>query len=252
MHQGLRVTIVVPAYNEAATIAAVVDDFRAHPSVDEVLVIDNRSKDTTGSIARERGARVVHEEQPGYGFACRRGFDEAQGEIVVLTEADGSFRAFDLDKFLAYINSAPFVLGTRTTRQMVQQGANMGFLVRWCNVAMAKILELLWFYPHEPRLTDVGCSYRAIRKDAWMRIRGGCSHPGPAFSPEMICEGYRHGLRVVEIPVHYYARLGGESKHSDSFMKLAKTAAKMFQIIIRKRLETAPRPAVANAPATQN
>lgn len=252
MHQGLRVSVVVPAYNEASTIAAVVDDFRAHAAVDEVVVIDNRSKDATGSIATKHGARVVGEERPGYGFACRRGFDEATGDIVILTEADGSFRAFDLDKLLAYINSAPFVLGTRTTRQMVQQGANMGLAVRFFNVAMAKILELLWFFPHEPRLTDVGCSYRAIRKDAWLQIRGGCSHPGPAFSPEMICEGYRHGLRVVEIPVHYYARLGGESKHSDSTMKLAKTAMKMFFTIIRKRLERAPSRQGAAKPATQS
>jgi hypothetical protein len=178
----------------------------------------------------------LREEAPGYGHACRRGLDEGTGDILVLTEADGSFRSGDLGKLLAYIDACPFVLGTRTTRQMVQQGANMGFLVRWANVAMAKILELLWFFPHEPRLTDVGCSYRAIRREAWRAIRDGCTQPGPAFSPEMICEAYRHSLRVVEIPVHYYKRVGGESKHSDSFAKLAKTAFKMFLTILRKRL----------------
>jgi glycosyltransferase involved in cell wall biosynthesis len=237
VYQGLRVSVAIPAYNEAATIGAVVEDFRRHPAVDEVVVVDNRSKDDTSSIAKSAGARVVREEQPGYGFACRRGFDEAIGEVIVLTEADGSFRAHDLDKLLAYISAAPFVLGTRTTRQMVEQGANMGFMVRWCNVAMAKILEGLWYFPHEPRLTDVGCSYRAIRKETWNEIRAGCTMPGPAFSPEMICEAYRHGLRVVEIPVHYFKRLGGESKHSDSFKKLAKTALSMFRTIVRKRFE---------------
>lgn len=240
MFLGRRVSVIIPAYNEAATIAAVVDDFRAHGAVDEVLVVDNRSRDDTGSIALSRGARVVREESPGYGCACRRGFEEAAGEIVILTEADGSFRAHDVDKLLAYIDSAPLILGTRTTRQMVQQGANMGFLVRWCNVAMAKILEGLWFFPHEPRLTDVGCSYRALTKTAWATIRTGCQHPGPAFSPEMICEAYRNGMRVVEIPVHYYARLGGESKHSDSFGNLARTAMKMFFTILRKRFERRP------------
>lgn len=237
MHHGLRVSVAIPAYNEAATIAAVVEDFRKHPAVDEVVVVDNRSKDETSSIAKSAGARVVHEEKPGYGHACRRGFDESTGDIVILTEADGSFRAHDLDKLLAYVQAAPFVLGTRTTRQMVEQGANMGFFVRWFNVAMAKILEGLWYFPFEPRLTDVGCSYRAIRKDSWLQIRNGCTMPGPAFSPEMICEAYRHGVRVVEIPVHYYRRLGGESKHSASFSKLAKTAISMFRTIVRKRLE---------------
>jgi glycosyltransferase involved in cell wall biosynthesis len=235
LHQGLKISIVIPAYNEGSTIGAVVADFRAHGAVDEVVVVDNRSNDATGSIAAKEGARVVREEAPGYGRACRRGLDEAKGEVLVLAEADGSFRASDLGKLLAYIDACPVVLGTRTTRQMVEQGANMGFLVRWANVTMAKILELLWYFPFEPRLTDVGCTFRAIRRDTWHRIRSGCEHAGPAFSPQMICEAYRHGLRVVEIPVHYYRRLGGTSKHSDSFGKLAKTATSMLGTILSKR-----------------
>ena len=51
----------------------------------------------------------------------------------------------------------------------------------------------------------------------------------------MICEAYRHGLRVIEIPVAYGARLGGESKHSDGIVKVAKTAIGMFRTICRKR-----------------
>lgn len=235
MSPGLRVSIVIPAYNESATIADVVDDFRASPLVEEVIVVDNRSSDGTGDIARAHGARVVREENPGYGFACRRGFDEAHGDVIVLTEADGSFRALDLPKLLAYIDAAPLVLGTRTTCQMVQQGANMGFVVRWANVAMAKILEGLWYFPHEPRLTDVGCTYRAVRRETWAALRTGCREPGPAFSPEMICEAYRQRMRVVEIPIHYFRRMGGESKHSKGFWKLARTALKMFRTICRKR-----------------
>ena len=50
------------------------------------------------------------------------------------------------------------VMGTRTTRQMVQQGANMGSLLRWGNVTVAKLMELAWYISSEPRLTDVGCT----------------------------------------------------------------------------------------------
>ncbi len=241
MHRHQRISVVVPAYNEEATIGSVVDDFRSHSAVDEVVVIDNRSKDRTGAIAAERGARVVKEERPGYGFACRRGLDEAQGDVIVLVEADGSFRSLDVEKLLAYVDACPFVLGTRTTCQMVEQGANMGFAVRWFNVALAKLLELLWYFPHEPRLTDVGCTFRAIRRDAWRAVREGCREAGPSFSPEMICEAYRHGMRVVEIPVHYFRRLGGESKHSQGVVKLARTATGMLLTILRKRFSRRPR-----------
>ncbi|MEQ8762285.1 MAG: glycosyltransferase family 2 protein [Planctomycetota bacterium] len=243
MFQDHRVSVVIPAYNEEETIGGVVDDMRQCELVDEIVVVDNNSRDRTGEIARARGARVVEETTPGYGSALRCGLDAADGEILVMVEADGSFRSEDILKLLVYLEDAGMVLGTRTTRQMVQQGANMDFSLRWGNVTMAKILELLWYVPHEPRLTDVGCTYRALWKTTWQAIASHLSEPGPAFSPEMMCEALTQGFRVIEVPVHYYRRMGGDSKHSDSFLKVAKTALMMFRTIVRKRWESlgAPR-----------
>ncbi len=238
MFQDKNVTVVVPAYNEEQTIAEVVREFAGEPSVDRVIVVDNNCKDRTAELAREAGAEVIEESRAGYGCAIRAGLDhgEATGaDILAITEADGSFRADDLPKLLHYLTDCRMVLGTRTTRQMVEQGANMNKLLRWGNVTMAKWLELLWYLPHEPRLTDVGCSYRALWSDTWRQMREGTRETGPQFSPEMICEAYRRGLRVIEIPVHYGARLGGESKHSASFLKVARTALGMFRTICRKR-----------------
>ena len=111
----------------------------------------------------------------------------------------------------------------------------MDKLLRWGNVAMAKLLELFWYLPHEPRLTDVGCTYRALWAESWSQLRGGTRERGPQFSPEMICEAYRKRMRVIEIPVHYGARMGGESKHSAGFGQVARTALGMFRTICRKR-----------------
>src|SRR5438105_593571 len=145
MFQSWKVSVVIPAYNEEGTIAAAVADFRAHPNVDEVVVVDNNCNDRTAELARGAGARVIAETARGYGCALRRGLDEATGDVIVLVEADGSFRALDLAKFLCYLPDCSMVLGTRTTRQMVQQGANMHAMLRWGNVMAAKILELFWF-----------------------------------------------------------------------------------------------------------
>jgi glycosyltransferase involved in cell wall biosynthesis len=243
MFQGHQVIVVVPCYNEQATITSVVEDFRAQEHVDRVLVVDNNSKDESGRVAREAGAEVLVATAQGYGAALRAGLDHgARGAapgsgrgILVITEADGSFRGADVAKLLHYLPDCSMVLGTRTTRQMVQQGANMDWKLRWGNVAMAKLLELYWFWPHEPRLTDVGCSYRALWSDVWTTIAPGTREAGPSFSPEMICEAYRQGLRVIEIPVHYGKRLGGESKHSRSFWQICRTAWRMFKTICRKR-----------------
>jgi UDP-N-acetylglucosamine diphosphorylase / glucose-1-phosphate thymidylyltransferase / UDP-N-acetylgalactosamine diphosphorylase / glucosamine-1-phosphate N-acetyltransferase / galactosamine-1-phosphate N-acetyltransferase len=238
MFQGKHVAVVVPAYNEEGTIAGVVEEFLDEPHVDRVIVVDNNCKDATAERAREAGAEVIAESAAGYGCALRAGLDHGvatAADILILTEADGSFRASDVPKFLFYLEDCRMVLGTRTTRQMVEQGANMHKLLRWGNVAMAKLLELFWYLPHEPRLTDVGCTYRALWSSAWEAIREGTREPGPSFSPEMICAAYQRGLRVIEIPVHYGARLGGESKHSQSLLHVSRTALGMFKAICRKR-----------------
>jgi glycosyltransferase involved in cell wall biosynthesis len=235
MFHDWKVSVVIPAYNEEETIADVVRDFRSHQNVDEVVVVDNNCRDRTAELAAAAGARVVPETARGYGCALRRGLDSATGDVLVLVEADGSFKAHDLAKFLTYLPDCAMVLGTRTTRQMVQQGANMRSLLRWGNVVAAKILELFWFVSSEPRITDVGCTYRAIHRGAWDLIRPGLTEAGAPFSPEMICESFRCGLRVIEIPVHYFAREGGESKHSRSFMHVARTGLRMLRTIVRKR-----------------
>ncbi len=227
-----KVSVVIPAWNEELAIGHVVRDFLPH--VHEVVVADNLSEDRTADIARELGARVASQRLRGYGEALRFGMDQATGDILVLVEADHSFRAKDLGKILEYMKDADMVIGTRTTRQMIEQGTNMRGVVRWANVAVGKFVEALW-WSQEPRFTDVGCTYRAIWRDVYEKIRPRLVGIGPEFAPEMMIEVLRMRRRVVEVPVSYYPRVGGESKHSENTWALAKTASKMLRLILRKR-----------------
>jgi hypothetical protein len=126
------------------------------------------------------------------------------------------------------------VVGTRTTRQMIEQGANMDGLLRWGNVVVGKLIEALW-WRLEPRFTDVGCTYRAIWRDAYRRIRPHLTRVDAAFSPEMMIEMLRVEGRIIEIPVSYYRRRGGESKHSSSRWHSVRTGLKMIGLILSKR-----------------
>ena len=229
-----KVSLIIPAWNEADSIGHVVADFAG--KVDEIVVADNMSTDKTAEIAAAKGATVYSVHLKGYGDAIRYGMDKAVGDILVITEADGSFKARDLEKILEYLKDADMVIGTRTTRQLVEQGANMSLILRLGNVAVAKIIEILWWRHHEPRLTDVGCTYRGIWRESWERIRGDLKANGPAFSPEMIIEPIRHYMRIIEIPVSYHGRIGGESKHSGSFMTTVKTGLSMLFLIVRKKI----------------
>lgn len=237
MYHAYKVSLIIPAYNEEETISSVIEDFKTQDVLDEILIVDNNSKDRTAELARQAGVRVIGENKQGYGHALRTGLDQAEGDILILSEADGSFRASDVKKFLAYIEDAGMVIGTRTTKQMVDQAARMNFIIRMANVLWAKILQMMWFFTNETRFTDVGCTYRALWKETHRKIRPGLRAVGPEFSPEMMAEGLRQKVKIVEIPVKYFQREGGESKHSVSYYHLAKTALKMLRTIIRKKLE---------------
>jgi len=239
MYNDYKVSLIIPAYNEEATIASVVQDFRTQETLDEILIVDNNSKDRTGEIARAEGATVMLETRQGYGCALRAGMEKAAGDILILSEADGSFHSSDIKKFLAYIEDADMVIGTRTTKQMIDQGARMNFLIRIMNVLWAKLLQMLWFLHNETRFTDVGCTYRAIWKKAYRKIQPGLSAQGPDFSPEMMAEALHQRLKIVEIPVKYFQRSGGQSKHSVSYYHLGRTALKMLKTVIRKKIESA-------------
>jgi glycosyltransferase involved in cell wall biosynthesis len=232
MWQGQRVSVVFPAYNEEAGIADAVAEFVALEAVDEVLVVDNNSRDQTAARAWAAGARVVRESRQGYGFALRRGLAEASGEYVVLAEPDGTFMAKDVLKLLAYADDFDVVLGTRTTRELIWHGANMGWRLRWGNWLVAKLLQVLF---GGPSLSDCGCTLRLIRRSAAERLLPRFTVGASHFLPEMVCLALLHGLRLVEVPVNYRRRVG-ESKITGSMPTALKVGARMVRLILRYRL----------------
>jgi glycosyltransferase involved in cell wall biosynthesis len=228
-----RVSVVIPAYNEAQSIAHVVRDFKA--VADEVFVVNNSSADQTAAIAKDAGARVETVRLKGYGDTIRYGLDHASGDILVVTEADYSFRSRDLSKLLEYLKDSDMVVGTRTTRELVEQGTNMRGLVRWGNVFVAKLIEALW-WKNQPRFTDVGCTYRVLWKETYHAIKPWLRAVGPELSPEMMIAAMQARRRVIEVPISYHKRIGGESKHSANYFAVSYTALRMLKTIIRMRV----------------
>ncbi len=170
MWNNRRVSVVLPAYNEGKNVFCASREFLDIPVVDEVVVVDNNSIDETWAEASRSGARTVKEPQQGYGFALRRGLAEARGDLIVLCEPDGTFVPKDLYKLLAYAEDFDMVLGTRTTQELIWQGANMRQAIRLGNLAVAKLLELLF---DGPSLSDCGCTFRLLSRSAYEKIGGG-------------------------------------------------------------------------------
>jgi glycosyltransferase involved in cell wall biosynthesis len=231
MWLGRRVSVVFPAYNEEAGIAAAVGDFGGVAAVDEVVVVDNNSRDQTAARAAAAGARVVPEPRQGYGNALRRGLAEAHGEYIVLAEPDGTFMGKDV-LLLAYADDCGLGLGTRTTRELIWHGANMGWQLRWGNWVVAKFLQVLF---GGPSLSDCGCTLRLVRRPAAQRMLPRFTVGGSHFLPEMVCLALLEGQRLVEVPVNYRDRVG-ESKITGSMQTALRVGARMIGLILRYRL----------------
>ncbi len=231
MYGSKTVSVVFPAYNEAQHIRRAVEDFFVPGVVDEVVVVDNNSKDATRAEAEATRARVVTETAQGYGHALRRGLREATGDLIILAEPDGTFVGRDVLKLLAYSDDFEMVCGTRTTRELIWEQANMGWFLRIGNWAVAKLLQLL----HDgPSLSDCGCTLRLIRREALAtfgdRLTVGASH----FLPEMVILALKQGVSVIEVPVNYRGRVG-ESKITGTLEGTLRTGGNMIWLILRYR-----------------
>ncbi len=234
MWQNKTISIVFPAYNEAPNIAAAVQEFLTvthqdnSPIVDEVIVIDNNSNDGTGDLARSAGARVIVETKQGYGNALQRGLHEAGNDIIVTCEPDGTFIARDIIKLLSYAEDFDMVCGTRTTRELFWEEANMGVFLRWGNFAVAKMLELLY---DTCSLSDCGCTFRLYSRNAVDKIKNDLFVTKSHFLPNVIVAARMNGVSFIEIPVTYRGRVG-ESKITGNWIGVWETGLAMIWLIL--------------------
>jgi glycosyltransferase involved in cell wall biosynthesis len=230
VYDGRKVSVVIPAYNEEMAIGKTVKDF-SKIYVDEIIVVDNNSTDKTGIIAKKFGAKVVNEKKQGYGHAIIRGLKETNGDIIILTEGDATFIGNDMKKLLVYIDDVDMVLGTRLTKELMEKGAKMNWFLYWGNYFLAKLIQLRYW--GKTRLTDVGCTFRAIKRESLKKIINKFKVGGSEFSPEMIIVALKNTIRTVEIPVHYKTRIG-ESKITSSFWKSLKVGLRMLKLILTR------------------
>lgn len=228
MYKRKTVSVIFPAYNEEKYIRRAVEDFFIPGVVDEIVVVNNNSRDGTADEAAQTNARVVLETKQGYGNALQRGLREAHGDLIVMAEPDGTFVGRDVLKLLAYAEDFEMVCGTRTTREMIWGQANMGWFLRQGNWIVAKMLMVLY---DTPSLSDCGCTLRLIRRDALMKFQNELTVGGSHFLPEMIILAVKHHVSFIEIPVNYRGRIG-ESKITGNLKGALHTGFKMMALIL--------------------
>ena len=176
----MTVSVIIPAYNEAARIGPVVREAGRH--ADEVLVVDDGSDDGTGKVAGKEGARVLRQTNAGYIAAVKRGFREAQGDVVVTMDADGEHRAEDIPRLVAPIvnGEADLVLGARP------------------HIARPSERFLNWLTRLRVKgISDTGTGFRALRRELAVRLE----LEGHCICGVSVLEPVALGARVTEVSI---------------------------------------------------
>ena len=243
---GKSVSLILPTYNEKDSIRASVEEFHATGIIDEIIVINNNAAAGTSEEVEDTPAREVFETIQGYGAAIRCGFREAKGDLVIVAEPDGTFRGHDIRKVLAYAEDFEVVYGSRTVKEFIWEGANMGLFLKWGNYAVAKLMELLF---NTTSLTDVGCTMRCIHRETLREIEPFFTVNGSFFGPEMMVISILKKKSMIQIPVNYTKRIGTSSV-TGSLPVSIQLGLQMIGLIIRYRIRSWANPLLFESPTS--
>jgi glycosyltransferase involved in cell wall biosynthesis len=197
--RGVEVSIVMPCLNEAETLAACIQKAQAAIENDglsaEIIVADNGSTDGSQAIAKELGARLVTVARKGYGSALIGGIEAAQGQFVIMGDADDSYDFTAIEPLIARLRDGyDLVVGNRFLGG-IEPGA-MPWSHRWIGNPVLTLISRIFF--HTP-VGDAHCGMRGFRKDAYDRMH--LRATGMEFASEMVIKASLKGMRIAEVPV---------------------------------------------------
>lgn len=231
-----RVSLVHVIDGEEAEAAGPVTRFGEVGEIDEVIAVARRDDPALQTAAGGKVRLVIAPAADSpIGDLLRLGLDRASGRILLVSYSDDTFAPRDVSKLLVYLRDADMVVGTRTTRQMIEQGANMRGLVRGAHIVLAKLMQLLW-WRFDSRFTDICCVYRGLWRSTYETIRANLSASGVEVFPEMVIEVLRARRRIIEIPINYYNR-DLEYDYVRSRYQNVDTFARILRLMLRKRFE---------------
>ncbi len=238
-----RIAVIIPALNEAATIGRVIEAIP--PWVDRVIVADNASEDETSSIARQAGAEVVWEGRRGYGGACLAGMNEltavggvaAQGDrvapdAVVFLDGDFSDNPAEMRRLVEPIidGDHDLVIGSRVKGEC-EPGA-LTTTQRFGNWLSCMLMRAFFGVEY----SDLG-PFRALKWGSLCDLE--MDDRAFGWTVQMQVRAARRKMRIIEVPVSYRNRAGGESKVSGTIRGVIGAGTTILYVIFREALDEA-------------
>lgn len=204
MIQKKPIRVIIPAFNEEASIGLVIDDIPS--DITEIIVVSNRSTDQTEAVAKQHGATVLDEPRRGYGYACLKGLNylerlDDSTDIVVFLDGDYSDFPEEMPQLLKPIETGnyDFVIGARASS--LREKGSMTFPQIFGNWLATKLMRL--FYG--AKYTDLG-PFRAIKYEKLKALNMEDKTYG--WTVEMQLKALKHKLKYTEVKVNYRNRIG--------------------------------------------
>ena len=246
-----KICVVVPTYNEEKVIEKVVRDFQSQKNVKEIIVIDNHSSDKTIEIAEKCNVKIIKKDKnKGLAHSVITGlleFLKTDSNIVVITECDGTFNGDDLSKMIPYLDNSDMVIGTRQVQVLTEKNNQNSMFYVWGNYILAKLIQIKYFSLTNlgiVELTDVGCLYRCIRKDALEKVKDHLSdsdakkimvNPNSGLIANFLTMmAIENNLKIVEIPITFRNRIGISKTGADNKGKAIVYGLRFFWYILTK------------------
>jgi len=197
-------SVILPCLNEEASIGKTIQKIQTilkNKNLNgEIIVVDNASTDNSKKIAKQFPIKYIYEEKRGYGNAYLAGLKQAEGELVIMGDPDGTYDFNEIPRFLKELEDFDFIIGSRFLGE-IKEGA-MPFSHKYIGNPIIRLL--LRFNGLKIKETCTG--FIGIRRELIQKLN--LKQPGMEFSSEFLVKAKRNNLKMKEIPIIYYPRQG--------------------------------------------
>lgn len=215
----LKISVVMPVFNEAGSIISILDKIKKVPFQKEIIIVNDGSTDNIESIIDERKKSddsikfISYKQNKGKGYALRKGFENAVGDIVIIQDADLEYYPEEYNLLVTKLieDRAEVVYGTRFDRKQ----SIFAYKSRFYHFLGNKIVTLLANLIYKAKLTDIMTCYKAFRIEVIKKINLECN--GFGIEAEITAEVLKGKYRIIEVPISYMPRSHRQGKKINYF-----------------------------------